>query len=158
MHYLQVYRVDTSIPPNPRWVKNVSEEPVALVYNSQAYTLNPGQILFTDMAVASIFENQGVVIEINEQGVPRPTGNRIKIYDKEPSIDGGLDSRVSAMPSSEQQQEEITVDNAIPVKLSVSMKNTMPEIRSAASEMGIKWLPTQTKQAIIDLMQKKVSA
>lgn len=156
IRFMQVYRVDTAIPPNPRWVKNVSNEPVELTYNSQTYTLKPEEVLYTDLGVAIIFEQQSIVYKIDERnGFPRAVGNKLKVYDKEPTIDGGLDARVSTTTASKQAVEVAAPKEA--TIMPVTAETPMPQVRSTATQMGIKWAITAKKADILALIQKKLA-
>lgn len=154
MHYLQVYRVDTAIPPLPRWVENVSAEPVELMYNSQSYTLKPGEVLYTDLAVANIFVQQCIKYETSEtSGLVRSVGNHLKIHDKEPSIDGGKDVRVSGLSA----QVETPVSNETVPAVTVDENTPMPAVRAAASAAGVKWVATDKKVKILEMLKAKLA-
>lgn len=153
MIYQTIYRVDGAIIHNPRWVKNVSGEPVDIMYDSLNYTLQPGEVVYTDLAVAQIMSDNSVIAERDPVTARVLSENRrLVMFDREPkpevsSADPRVKSKPVEIPIEEQEATPTESRNDMPVtEMHVST------LRKIAREKGFEVTPRSTKQELLAML------
>lgn len=144
MHYRQIFRVDSPVPKHPRWVKNVTEEAVDVMYDSVTYTLKPGEVVYTDMAVATLLINQCRQYNFDKESgaILGEKGNLLKEFTEDPGVSSVEDERIGKVP----EQKAVVIEDVVPEQATKLDTMKMPDLRKMASLLGL----------TVDIKTKKV--
>ena len=130
---------------HPRYVTNVSDQDITVMYSSEQYTIQPGETILTDLNIANIFESYGIIRE-HDATTARVLSEvkTLVVSAADPSSVVKAARRQAVLPKV--VVELPTFDD---LRTELTMMN-MGQLRARAKANGLVMLPTATKIALIE--------
>lgn len=133
---------------HPRYVTNVSDQDMVVSYSSEQFTIRSGETVLTDLNIANIFANYGVVREHDPQTA------RV-LSEVQTLVVSTTDPTLEA---SAQRRKAPTV--AHPVAVTDPLRTELEELvisqlQARARGLNLKFDPKAKKPALVDLIHKE---
>lgn len=130
---------------HPRYVTNVSDQDMNVMYSSDQYTIKPGETILTDLNIANIFESYGIIREHDEKTARVVSEVKtLVVSTADPSTAMKDARRPAARP---QIVKEIPVFNDLRTEL--TMMN-MGQLKARAKACGLTMSTSTTKIGLIE--------
>lgn len=135
---------------HPRYVTNVSDQDVTVTYSSDAYTIKPGETILTDLNIANIFENYGVVREHDERTARVVSETRILVV--------SLADPTTAKQAERRQAPKVVIKDlpVDPLRAELEELN-IGQLQSRARSLGLKTDPKAKKTELVTAIHKEES-
>lgn len=143
-----IYTVGARGIIHPRYVTNVTNQDIDVSYSSENYTIRAGETILTDLNIANIFENYGVVREHHPETA--------RVLSEVRTLVVSLADPTTLSPS-ERRRPAVQVVHTVPSVSDELQKMNIGQLHARARSLGLSLDPKSKKLAMIEAISREES-